>query len=190
MKLLHITESKNISPIKEKGILGAVPSLPHHREWLEGHYGEEKVKNNGCIYTIPEYLIQRDRYLKDFAYWKVWGQPRNERLKELTESKNYKYWHWGEYNTDTCKDIKIEEKCFKILEFIISEKRYSSCAEAIHIQDHCEKANKYWDNMDSRYEHDDKLMPVLLGDKVIKNWKIIGKMQVYNGKKINILLTI
>ena len=176
MKILHISPSKNTESILKYGILKRPPFLSQFKEFLELHLREKYNHKEGIIFSIPEDVLTRDKYIKDFIYWKVWGHPRNVLLDTLY--KKYYYADILDSGPSIFKSIKLEEEEFTIFEADIDDN--FTTVSCIHAQFHC--MSPVWDDMDSKYEHEDKPL-VLINDNIPSyKLKIIGEAKTLNNK--------
>lgn len=176
MKVLHISPSKNTESILKYGILKSSPFLSQFKEFLERHLGEKYNHKEGVIFSIPEDVLTRDKYIKDFVYWKVWGHPRNVLLDTLY--KKYYYADILDSGPSIFKFIKPEEEEFTIFEADIDDK--FTTVSCIHGQFH--NMSSLWNDMDNRYEHIDKPL-VLINDNIPSyKLKIIGQARTLSNK--------
>jgi len=182
IEVLHITNTVNLKSIFEKGLLCAKPSLEHHEEYAKERF--DNYHERGLIYTIPYGCNEMDKYLKDTAYWKVWGRPRNDAL-ELTYDDWLKYLNDGSKYFETMeKQLKYEER-FSVLSIELPDD--IERLETIHLQTH-DMSNYYMD-MDCSFEHGDK--PLFMFNENLKyKMKVIGTIETQRkrNKKIDVNL--
>jgi len=113
---------------------------------MEEDYGEHYDKDKGLVFGIPENLDRRDKYIKDFFYWKTWGTPRNIFLKDDNDDLYSKYQEMG---PKVFSHLKIEPIQFSVLlveiPFVWTYDYY------VHQQS--VEMDVIWEDMDPRYEH-------------------------------------
>ena len=148
MELIHITQTKNVESIMKNGILRCKPSLPQYADIMEEEYGNDYDKDRGLIFCIPEEINRRDKYIKDFFYWKTWGDDRNIFIKNNID----KYDDINEDGPKVFSHIKPKPLYFSIILLDIPDepilKKYH------HVQTHT--IDPLWSDMDIRYEHNQK----------------------------------
>ena len=165
-KVLHITETCNVSSIKKNGLLPKIPYLTHHKNYF------------GCpvIYTIP-HTPKQFKYIKDFIYFHLWGKPRNLYLLNIS---NGIYPKSIDELPNHIKNVKILLKKFSILS--ISIRNRDILNKITHLQD---SSMNLFTDINDVYSHSDKMMYVLknkipsyrikekfIGYPIIKNNKI------------------
>jgi len=116
--VLHVTPSRNIESIMKYGIKRSVPLLPSFSNLMVKTIKNKYEKDKGLVFTIPESIQRRDKYLKDFTYWKQWGNPRNLYLSKLgvEKMKNEKYYELLDKGPSIFKYIEFKEEIFSIIE--------------------------------------------------------------------------
>lgn len=183
MNVLHVTNVKNVDSILKYGIQRRVPFLSQFREFLEGDLGGLYNKKAGTIFTIPEDVHIRDKYLKDTVYWKIWGTPRNYHI----DREGYTHERFYESSPSIFKNIKLAEEKFVIFEVALNGEVTSDCLHAQH-----SIMSPVWNDMDHRYEHDDLPLKLINNDIPVSKIKIIGNISTFVGKRdrINALLNL
>lgn len=185
MDVLHITPEKNMDSIFKYGILRNKPLLLQYNEIMEELYGNEYDIERGLVFCFPEEVSRRDKFIKDFSYWKAWGDVRNRILDQFSYEEFIKY---QEIGCNFFSDVKPKLERLKILLLDIEYEDFFTYYK--HAQFH--SMRNYWTNMDGRYEHDDK--PLVLVNYDIKPSKIkrvVGSVEsFYERGNINITLDI
>jgi len=185
MDVLHLTPERNISSIMKNGVLRSKPLLTQYNGVMESLYGDKYDKNKGLVFCFPEGISKRDKYIKDFCYWKTWGNIRNKLLEPLDYKDFIKY---QENGCSFFNGVEPELQRLKILLLDIKFENFFTyyCHEQTHLM------SNYWTDMDERFEHNDK--PLVLVNYDIKPERIkrvIGTVESFCEKgKINITLDI
>lgn len=169
IEVLHITNTVNLKSIFEKGLLCAKPSLEHHEKYAKKWFVD--YHERGLIYTIPYGCNKMDKYLKDTAYWKIWGRPRNDAL-EISHDEFSKHLNDGpKYFEKMEKQLTYEEH-FSVLSIEVSDD--VERLETTHLQTHY--MNSYYVDMDCSFEHEDK--PLFMFNENLKyKTKVIGTIE-------------
>lgn len=185
MDVIHITPERNLKSIFKNGVLRNKPLLDQYNDVMKRQYGDKYDKEKGLVFCFPEETIFRDKYIKDFSYWKVWGNVRN---KILTTFDYYKFIKYQEDGYKIFSKVVPELGKLSILLLDIDYEDFFSYY--FHVQNHI--MGPYWVDMDERYEHNDK--PLVLVNYDIKPnriKKVIGSVEsFYDNGKINITLNI
>ena len=163
MDVIHITKTSNLKSIMKYGIFRNKPFLDVYNKVMKEEYGEKYNKEKGLVFGFPESINKRNKYIKDFVYWKTWGDPRN--LKIAKDDLNFKYVSLITYNyTILLLDIKYD-KFFDMY---------------VHQQTHDMNDDiDAWKNMDSRYEHNDKPLCLMNYDIPISKIRTLGNVEPY-----------
>lgn len=185
MEVLHITATKNVSNIMRSKLLRNKPLLSVYNTIMENYYGHLYKKDKGLVFAFPESICNRDKIIKDFIYWKIWGHPRNIFLDkyeddEVEEKKNI--------GINLFSDFKLKNEHFSIL--LLDVEYEDLFGYYLHVQ--TSGMGVFWTDMDYRYEHDDKPLVLLNYDINPKNIKVIGTSEGIIGRnnKFNISLNI
>jgi len=185
MEVLHLTPEKNIKSIFKNGIVRNKPLLTQYDTVMKDLYGKKYNIEKGLVFCFPEGISKRDKYIKDFCYWKTWGDVRNKLLSNIDDEDWIKYQELG------CKffyRIKPKLQRLKVLLLDIEYKEFFTYHR--HVQDHL--MSSYWSDMDERYEHHHK--PLVLVNYDIKPNRIkrvLGTVESFLEKgKINTTLNI
>lgn len=170
----------------KNGIFRSKPLLSQYDRIMEEDYSENYDKDEGLVFGIPENLNRRDKYIKDFCYWKTWGEPRNIFLKDTD---------WNQY--DKCQEegpkvfsqLKISTIDFSIL--LVDIPFVWTYDEYIHEQSI--EMGVLWKDMDARYEHKNK--PLILINYDIEPDRIkevigTGESKLSRNNKIDVSLKI
>ena len=186
MEVLHITPTKNINSIRLSRINRSTPILPIYNTIMKDYYGEMYNKDKGLVFAFPENHNRRDKFIKDFVYWKMWGEPRNIILDKFNsndyeENKNVGFKIFSK--------LKIIDCDFSILLLNIEYEEIFDYY--LHQQDY--QMSEYWLDMDMRYEHNDKPLVLVNYDIPVKN--ILGILGTASGivkrkNKIDVSLNI
>ena len=76
MKAIHITPTRNLKSIMANGIFRSPPVLNQYNKIMIEDYGEDYDPKKGLVFSFP-LDDHEEKWFKHFAYWKVWGNPRN-----------------------------------------------------------------------------------------------------------------
>jgi len=158
MKVLHVTESLNLSSIHRYGLLPRLPYLEHHRTFFN---------NIPVIYTIP-YSEKQEKYIKDFVYFQLWGKPRNLYLSDVYK-REQEFWPETIEDLQGIRNKEIEKKEFSVLDITIRDR--DLLKDVIHIQD---KSMNMFVDISEKYSHNDKLMYILKNRIPRENISIIS----------------
>ncbi len=149
MNVLHITQTKNIPSIMKNGICRSKPLLKKFDGIMEEDYGENYNKDKGLVFGIPEGLDRRDKYIKDFFYWKTWGALRNVFLKDTDYNQ---YDKCQEEGPKVFSHLKVLPIGFSVLlvdiPFVWTYDYY--------MHEQSIEMGVLWKDMDARYEHKNK----------------------------------
>jgi len=186
MDVLHITQTKNIPSIMKNGIRRGKPLLDQFNDVMEYEYGEDYDKDKGLVFGMPENINRRDKYIKDFFYWKTWG---NERNKMLAGASYNQYSDYKEQGPKVFSHIKIEPTQFSIL--LINIPFMQEYDYYVHGQ--FGGMSVLWKDMDVRYEHKNKPLTLINYDVDVSRIKKViatGESMVTRKNKINVSLNI
>ena len=185
MDVLHITPERNLESIFKNGIVRRKPLLTQYNTIMEELYGKKYDIEKGLIFCFPEEISRRDKYIKDFCYWKTWGDIRNKLLDPLDDKDFIKYQEMG---FNFFYGVKPKLQRLKVLLLDIEYEEFFTYYR--HVQDHL--MSNYWTDMDERYEHHEK--PLVLVNYDIKPDRIkrvIGTVESFFEKgNINTTLNI
>lgn len=185
MNILHITQTKKLESIMKNGILRCKSLLSQYDNIMEHEYKSEYNKDRGLIFCIPEEIERRDKYIKDFFYWKTWGDNRNKFLCKNDD----KFDIFQDEGYNVFSYIKLESIQFSILLLDIPEE--TILIKYYHAQYH--SMGSLWGDMDTRYEHYSKPLALINYDISPDNIKRVvgtGQSIVTKDNKINTLLQI
>jgi len=181
-----MTLSKNIPSIMKNGILRSKPILEKYDELMEENYGVGYDKDKGMVFGFPETINHRDRIIKDFFYWKTWGDIRNRFLKPYDYNQ---YSKLQEIGIKAFSHIKLKPFYFSVL--LIDVDHEETFDWYLHRQS--ADMGVLWEDMDVRYEHNDKPLTLLNYDvRPDKIKKVIGTGEsvLKRNNKIDVLLNI
>lgn len=185
MDILHITPEKNIDSIFKYGILRNKPLLTKYNGVMERLYGSKYDIERGLVFCFPEEVSRRDKFIKDFSYWKAWGDIRNRILEPLSYEDFVKYQEMG---CNFFSGVKPKLERLKVLLLDVKYEEFFTYYR--HVQIHT--MSDYWTDMDERYEHHNK--PLVLVNYDIKPnriKRIIGSVEsFYKRGKVDITLDI
>ncbi len=186
MDVLHITQTKNVPSIMKNGILRTKPLLSKYDELMKRDYGSDYDCEKGLVFGFPENINQRNRYIRDFFYWKTWGEKRNIFLDDCDYDQYTKY---QEIGPDVFSHIKITPIYFSVILIDIS---YNLRYDWWH-HEQSSVMGVLWSDIDTRYEHNDKPLTLINYDiKPDKIKKVIGTGEsiLNRNNKINVSLKI
>jgi hypothetical protein len=185
MEVIHITPERNIKSIMKNGIIRSKPLLDQYNTVMKKQYGDKYDSEKGLVFCFPESTRNRDKFIKDFLYWKSWGDNRNKILVTFDYEKFVKY---KEDGYKIFSNVKPKLDKFSVLLLDIKYEEFFSYY--LHAQNYI--MGSYWIDMDERYEHDNK--PLVLVNYDIKPnqiKRVIGTAESFNEQnKINITLNI
>jgi len=181
MKAVHVTPTRNIESILANGILRSPPILDQYNEVMSRDY-DDYDPGKGLVFGFT--TDHTERWIRHFAYWKVWGNPRNIAIG--------KYWleKWDDLlEIGPSAFSNIEYKDEHLTAILIDIPDLNFYGWYLHQQSHT--MNPHWADMEERYEHNDKPLVLINYDvppKYIKN--IIGTAETTLTKagKVDILL--
>ena len=185
MDILHITQTKNINSIMKHGIKRCKPLLSKFNDVMEEEYGTDYDKERGLVFCFPEGTARRDKYIKDFFYWKTWGDDRNR----FIDKNEAKYYDMLEDGPKTFSHLKFQSLHFSIL--LLDLPQNMVLDRIYHSQ--TTDMSPLWSDMDTRYEHYWKPLILINYDIESKHIKRIigtGKSIVEKNDKINTTLQI
>jgi hypothetical protein len=179
-EVLHITPTANLRSIFKKGLLKCKPLLPQFRNLMIEELGSKYSENKGLIFTIPESISERDKYLHDFGYWRQWGTPRNIMIetifKDLRENDNT--WDYiQDKGSNLFSYLKVQEQLFSILLIKLDKEETVDCTHAQY-----NEMGKSWEDMNVRYEHYEQPLVLVNEDISPQKLKVIGSLKVEIGK--------
>jgi len=181
-EVLHVTNTVNLKSIFEKGLICSKPSLEQHEECARESF--KNYDENGLIYAVPYGCNEMDKYLKDTAYWKVWGRPRNDAL-ELPYDDWLKYMNDGFEYFETMEKKLNYENHFSVLSIEVPD--FVERLDWRHEQTH--NMSNYYMDMDCSFEHKGK--PLFMFNENLKyKMKVIGTIETQRkrNKKIEVNL--
>jgi len=184
MDVLHITQTKNLKSIMKYGILRTKPLLDQYETIMEEEFGEEYDVKRGMVFGIPETIDRRDKYIKDFLYWKTWGDKRNIFLDGVEREIYDKY---QEIGPKVFSHIKITPAQFTIL--LINIPHHPVYDKYAHAQ--YNSMGVLWSDMDTRYEHYRKPLVLVnydIGPQHIKHVIGTGETRISRNEKIEVSL--
>jgi hypothetical protein len=148
MEAVHITPTRNIPSIMANGILRSPPILTQYNKVMSRDYGAEYDPKVGLVFgfTLDDH---EEKWFQHFAYWKVWGNPRNIAVGNM----DWEYWNrLLETGPSAFRSIIPEAEHLTAL--VIDVPDHPKYGWYTHAQDH--NMNRHWNDMEERYEHNDK----------------------------------
>ena len=154
MKLLHLTNSKNINSIIKNGLL---PSYIEHN----GHWEkfQSYLMHRYCIYLWDAETYKNDKYIRDMIYCRMFIHPRNKIFKqrELEIKKN----NLDYYDDDSYLDFRKfgnvlmgDSTRYSVLEIDIKNVELDGVWQ--HVQEPNNDKTSTTTIMDDNYAHNDK----------------------------------
>lgn len=186
MDIIHITPTRNINSIFNSKILRRKPLLPKINEVMESYYGDEYDQSKGLVFGFPEHVYNRDKLIKDFVYWKTWGNDRNIFLDKYSDKAFIEVQNEG---LNLFSHIIPKMEHFSVLLLDIDYEPFFDYYCHKQANDMC----SFWSDMDTRYEHDDKPLTLMNYDiNINKIKKIIGTAEsiIMRKNKIDVSLNI
>jgi len=186
MDVIHITETKNVKSIMGSKIFRNKPILSQYDKVMYDDYGFDYDRKKGLVFGFPESIRHRDKMIKDFAYWKTWGDVRN---KFLLKYNGEEYDKSLDIGPKVFSHLKLKSTYFSIILLDVDHEKIF-CK---YTHEQSSDMGPLWIDMETRYEHNDK--PLVLMNYDINSNKIkrvIGTIQtiVTKKNKINTLLDI
>lgn len=183
MEAVHVTPTRNMESILSSGIFRRPPILHQYDTVMKRDYGSAYDQKKGMVFafTLDDH---EQKWFEHFAYWKVWGNPRNIAIE-----------NWlGDWD-------RLLDTGPQAFNNIIPEPEHLT-AFVIEIPDndlygwyfHCQKHNMdtHWNNMEERYEHNNKPLVLINYDVPPSAIKyIIGTAETVLSKagKIDIIMS-
>jgi len=186
MDVLHITLSNHVSSIMKNGILRSKPILEKYDELMKRNYGLDYDKDKGMVFGFSENINHRDKIIKDFFYWKTWGDIRNRFLKPYDYDGFSKL---EEIGSKSFSHIKLKSFHFSVL---LIDVEYEEMFDW-YVHQQSADMGVLWEDMDARYEHDDKPLNLLNYDvkpNQIKRVIGTGESVLKRNNKIEVSLNI
>lgn len=186
MIVIHKTPTENVKSILHNGLKAGKPLLSQFDDYMIKR-NDWYDKDLGLVFCFPEDTTRRDKYIRDFLYWKLWGDPRNRVLHEI-DKIGYEQWdRVYDSGIDFFKMIKPKDAHFTIFKFELEDEKYDQC---IHVQHGEMNGFPIWANMEIKYEHGFK--PLILINENIPPEKltIMGTAEAMINKKNKIDISI
>jgi hypothetical protein len=150
MKAVHITPTRNLESIKAQGIFRAVPLLDQYARLMERDY-KSYDPERGLVFAFA-LDMNVIKWFKDFAYWKVWGTPRNECITNHWFDPPEKFDKLQEIGPPAFSHITPKDEHLSAVLIDIPDNRFYGWY--YHAQNHT--MNSHWADMEERYEHNTK----------------------------------
>ncbi len=184
MKAVHVTPTRNLESIKANGIFRAKPLLDQYAELMKRDY-DDYDPERGLVFAFPLDL-NVEKWFSHFAYWKVWGNPRNQCIIDHYDTREL-YDKMNEIGPAVFSHIIPADEHLSAILIDIPDSIFHGWYH--HAQHH--DMNPIWNDMEERHEHNDKPLVLLNYDvqpACIKS--IIGTVETILSKsgKIDIML--
>jgi len=154
IEAVHITPTKNIPSILKNGILRSKPILDTYNDVMKNEYGNKYNPEKGLVFGFPEGHFKRDKFIKDFFYWKTWGNPRNILITKTTDNQ---YDNIQNIGINIFNNLRIKPDHFSVV--LIEVNNDPIFKKYVHCQSHY--MGPLWTDMDEKYEHDDKPLTLI-----------------------------
>jgi len=190
MDVLHVSLNSNREKILKEGVKRRPPFLDQFTDLMVTSLKGKYSKKNGLVFTFPEACPYRDKYLRDFVYWKVWGHPRNLLLDKLGLKDMDYMTEWAdlkEKGPTIFNRIIPREEEFVIFKINLNNELIVECLHGQYTT-----MSPLWSDMDSRYEHNDKPLVLVNEDIEPQKIKVIGRIQtiVSHSHRVDVILDI
>lgn len=152
MKVVHITRIGNLDGIRKYGVLRHKPLLTQYNEVMIKDY----PNYNPDFGLVFSYILDQhvEKFLRDFAYWDTWGKPRNLHITPFTYDE---YLDLQEMGVSGFPKFKLKSE--KYIALLLDIKSNPLYGHYYHVQTH--NMDTYWGNMNTIYEHNDKLLALI-----------------------------
>lgn len=182
MKLLHLTDNKNINSIIRNGL------LPTHIN-NNGHWDvfQRYLMQRRCIYLWNAETYKNDKFIRDMIYTKMFIHPRNKFFEQYDNEKNYiNYWDDDRY-FDFRKFGSVlvgDSTTYSVLEIDSIDVDLHGAWQ--HVQEPNDNKTSTTTIMDDYYSHDDKDVYISGNSINFKNIKIVEEVLVrkYKNNKL------
>jgi len=184
MKLLHVTNSKNVNSIIKNGLLPTYIGLDHHWDAFQSD-----LMRRSCIYLWNAETYRNDKFIRDLIYTKMFIHPRNEliRLREVELEKG----GFDIYDGDLYQDFKKlggalvgDSTSYSVLE--IDSMDADLYGAWLHTQEPHDDKHGTTAIMDDYYAHDDKEIYISGNSINFNNINIVEEVMVrkYKNNKL------
>lgn len=184
MKLLHVTDTKNVNSIIKNGL------LPSHVEH-DGHWEifQRYLMQRNCVYLWDAETYGNEKFIRDMIYCKMFIHPRNKFFKQREveiEENGLDYW-----DDDLYPDFRKfgsalvgDSTSYSVLE--IDQRDVEVHGGWRHVQEPCSNKNSTTTVMDDKYAHDDKNIYVSGSSINFNSIAIVEEVQVrkYKNNKL------
>lgn len=127
------------------GIYRSPPILYQYDDVMSRDYGKKYDPNKGLVFafTLDDH---EEKWFQHFAYWKVWGNPRNLTIP---------HWDWHRLlETGPSAFKNIIPEAIHLTAFVIDIPDHYLYGWYHHCQKH--NMQRHWHDMEEKYEHNDK----------------------------------
>jgi hypothetical protein len=165
MKAVHITRYNHIEGIKKHGIKRGIPLLSQYDKLMKKDYRAKYDPKKGLVFAIG-LDSNIERFVKDFAYWDMWGKPRNIAIKDNWCDTYKEFDILREMGTKAFSSIPLSTNLYiPLLIEVPDHPLYDGWYKHQQSND----MEVHWNNMDTRYEHNDKPLVLINHDVPVKN---------------------
>jgi hypothetical protein len=148
MKAVHITPTRNVPSIIANGIHRSPPILHQYNDVMVRDYDDyDPEKGLVFCFVLDDY---EEKWFQHFAYWKVWGNPRNIVLGGVIDVWD----HDRFYNSNPSIFKGIIPAAEHLTALVIDIPDHDLYGWYLHAQSHA--MQKHWHDMEEKYEHNDK----------------------------------
>ena len=186
MDVLHITATKNIPSIMKTKIMRRKPLLTKFNGIMESYYGDSYNEDKGLVFGFPESIHHRDKIIKDFIYWKTWGDDRNRVIDTWSDEQHIEMQNVG---VKAFSHLTLKEDHYSILLLDIEHEPFFDYYHHKQSSD----MGVLWNDMDIRYEHNDKPLTLMNYDiQTSRIKKIVGTAEsvITKQNRVNVFLNI
>lgn len=153
-KFIHISECYKRDSIMKHGLIPAKPVLFNHIENFRKD-GALKQDEDKVLYTWMS-CYQDNKFIKDAVYYRAWIRPRN--IIAVTTGQTYSFIN---HKTNLYKYDQMIFDVYEISNMNLLHQEFEGKMYpyyTMHVQRDNGSRTNTLHNMDTRYEHEDKLM--------------------------------
>ena len=183
MEAVHITPTKNVPSIIANGIHRSPPLLRQYNKTMADDYGDKYDPKKGLVFAF-HLDGHEEKWFRHFAYWKVWGNPRNIELGKYLDDWDRFY----ETGPEIFKNLVLSSEHLTALVISIPDVVYYEWY--CHAQFH--NMQRHWNDMEEKYEHNDKPLALINYDVPASSIKyLIGTAEINLSKagKVDIIMS-
>ena len=181
MKVLHLTNKRNLDSIIKNGLLPSHIDLDSHWDVFQNY-----IEQRRCIYLWDAETYNNDKFIRDMIYTKMFIHPRNKIFKqrEIEIEKNSLdiyddelYLDFKSFGTDL---IGRDSGAYLLLE--IDSKDVQLEGSWQHVQEPHDDKHGTTTIMDDKYAHDNKEIYISGTSINIKNINVVEEVLVRKHK--------